>query len=156
MLAPIEVGETELPERMPARLRPRPEPSPRVVALGVETDGALEVVDVEGHAAEEVRQAREIQLVAGGFRIFEEALVARQGGLVVAARERGVAQVVEGDADQISGMLSAGEVQRLGEIVDGQVVVAVPFEMSAGDGGTLREETRIARGANQAHRPRGG
>jgi hypothetical protein len=76
-------------------------------ALRVESDGFVEVVDLEGHAAEQVWQAREVKLVAGGICVFEQAPVVLECALVVAASQSGVAQVIQREAYQITGMLAA-------------------------------------------------
>jgi hypothetical protein len=45
VIATVEVGEAELPERVAARLGPGPEAPARLIAFGVESDRFVEIVD---------------------------------------------------------------------------------------------------------------
>src|SRR5262245_46193700 len=144
MVATVEVCETELPERMAARLGPRPESPARLVALGVESDRFVEIVDLERHAAEQIRQACQVQLVAGSLGVLEQTAILLERALVVAASQGGVSEVIERQRDQISRVLSARQLEALTEMTRGVLVFAVPFEIPAGEREALRQQTRIA------------
>src|SRR5262249_48903170 len=137
--------------RVSARLGPWPESPARLVALGVESDRLVEIVHFERDAPEQVRQSRQVQLVARGLGVVDQSAILRERPLVVAAGQVGVAEVIERQADEIPRMLAARKVEPLAEMRDRALVFAVPLEMPAGEREALRQQTDIAGLASKPH-----
>ena len=151
VIATVEVGDAELPERVAARLGPGPEAPARLIAFGVESDRFVEIVDLERHAAEQVGKLREVQLVPGGVGVFEQMAILLERSLVIAAGQVGVAEVIERQRDQVPRMLAARQLEALAEVTHRLLVFAVPFEMPAGEREALCQQTGIAGLASQTH-----
>jgi hypothetical protein len=144
MIAAREVGEANLQERMAARFGPWDELLRDLVALQIERDGLVEVVELEVHAADDVRRPRHPELVAGCGRIVAHVPIPAKSFLVLALREVCVSQAERRVSDEESLVSPLGELETLAEVPEGALEVGAKREHLPTEDERLCGEARVA------------